>query len=951
MATSFMRSESRWLVLLGILAWTQVAKAQVAPASLSGFVTDATTEEPLSGANVFIRATGQGTTTDVEGAFYLSELAPGSIIVGFSFTGYQNQEVEVLLTAGTEHTLDIALAPGVELDPIQVTAGRQQAKALDAPASVDIIGIRELRDEVGPTAVTALRNLAGVDIAQTGYDRQEVVIRGFNNAFTAALYALTDYRHAAVAALGVNVHSIMPSLGIDLERIEVVRGPGSALYGAGVDAGVIHYITKDPFSYQGATLSLAGGNRSLLDFQGRIAGVIRNKLGVKLAGTYMNVDNFQLEGCAASSLAAGRFEECPDPHDARQIATYGERETGSERLNMYGSLEYRFGRRTSLLFNGGHSSSTGTIITGIGVSQAVDWGYTFGQLQFKSGGFFAQAYVNQNDAGDSYLYAGDPVIDNGKLINLQAQYATSLFGGLEQIVVGIDADLTRPDTEGTIHGRFENKDSIDEFGAYVQSVTKVSNRLELTLAARGDYSNVVENIQVSPRAALVYKPAPAHRIRTTFNRAFSSPLATRVFLDIVAGRIPGTDIDLRGHGASEGFTWQRNSDFIAFGAQTDLVASSLIPGSEGAPVPVGLPTGDLYAAIYGALAAIPPAELARQISSTGNPIDAATVAALVQLLSPERTQVNGFSSGVMGLLNPSTGEFETFVNDLLPLPPLSQTVSQTIEFGYRGIIDERILVAFDVYHGRKNNFIGPLSLETPFVLVPTLAEDLTRDLTAGITNNEILAGTLDATGLAPEAVAGLIVQLAGQSGALPSATTPVAIVQPVENNFGLGHTPELLLTYRNFGSISYYGIDAGVHVIASDRFEFFANTSWVSDDLFDNEELNEPNKNVSLALNSSPLKIKFGGTYRHLSGVTINGSARYSKGFPVRSGVHVGDVNDYFLVDMGVGYSIGRGTDGLRINLGISNVLNTSHRQLIGAPKIGRTAIARLTYTFGLRRR
>lgn len=933
-------------MLLALLGIAPIAQAQPVPTSLSGTVTDAETEVPLPGANVYIEAIAQGTTTDGDGAYHLFGLASGSVIISFSFTGYQNQEITVTLTAGTAHTLDIALTPGVELDPIQVTAGRRQAKALNAPASVDVVGIRDLSEETGPTAVTALRNLAGVDMAQTGYDRQEVVIRGFNNAFTAALYALTDYRQAAVAALGVNSHNIMPSLGIDLERIEVVRGPGSALYGAGVDAGVIHYITKDAFAYPGATVSVAGGDHSFLDFQGRVAGVIGNKLGVKVAGAYMNVDNFQLEGCPASVFAARRFEECPDPHDAQQIAAYGERETATKRLNVYGSLEYRFGSRTSLLFNGGHSLSSGTTITGIGVSQADNWGYTFGQLQFKSGGFFAQAYINQNDAGDTYLYAGDTVVDNGRLVNMQAQYDLSLAGGREQLVFGVDVDLTRPNTEGTIHGRFEERDHINEYGAYVQSLTRIGDRLELIVAARSDYSNVVDNIQFSPRAAFVYKPAPAHSIRATFNRAFSSPLATRVFLDIVAGQIPGTGIRLRGHGASEGFTWERNTDFLAFGAPTDLVASSLVPGSEGAPVPVGLPTGDLYAAIYRGLAAVPPAELARQVTEAGIPITAATAAVLVQLLSPDVTEVTGFSPGVMGLLNPTTAEIETFVTDLLPLPPLSQTVSQTFEIGYKGIVNDRVLVAFDGYFGRKKNFIGPLSLETPFVVVPTLSQDLTNDIALGIVNNTVLAGTLDAAGLAPETVAALLVQLAGQSGALPSASTPVAIVQPVENNLGAGHVPELMLTYRNFGSINYYGIDAAIQLIASEKLEFFANTSWVSDDLFDNEELNEPSKNVSLALNASPLKIKFGGAFRHPGGLTINGSARYSKGFPVRSGVHVGDIDDYFLVDMVVSYRFGSRMEGLRINLGVSNLFNSSHRQFIGAPKIGRVTVARLTYTF-----
>ena len=936
------------LFIAGICAVAAYATAQAQTASVAGTVTDAASDAPLVGASVLVAGSALGASTSADGRYRIAGLAPGSHILEFSFVGYQNHAVSVTLEAGEDQVLDVALTAGVELDPIQITAGRRQAKVLDAPASVDVVGVRELEEETSPTAVAALRNLAGVDMAQTGYDRREVVLRGFNNAFTAAVYTLTDYRQAGLASLGANVHNVMPGLGIDLERIEIVRGPGSALYGAGVDEGVIHYVTKDAFAYPGATVSVSGGDRSFLDFQGRLAVSNGGKFGAKVVGKYVTANNFELESCAAQVIATQGIEACPDPHDARQIAAYGERDDSSQRVVLYGNLEYRPAARTSLQFTGGHSLISGTTLTGIGVSQAVNWGYSFAQLQLESGGLFAQAYVNQNNAGDTYLYAGEGVVDNSRLFNFQAQYDLLLFSGREQLVIGVDLDLTRPDTEGTIHARYEDRDNINEFGAYVQSMTRIGSRLELTLAARTDYSNIVDGLQLSPRAALVFKPAPEHSIRTTFNRAFSSPLATRVFLDLVVGNIPGTDITVRGLGASEGFTWERNPSFLAFGAPTDLVASSLVPGSEGVRVPVGLPTADVYGAIYAGLAATPAEELARLVTDAGVPLTAPVATLLVQLLSPDMTPVSGFSPGVLGLLNLTTAEVEAYVDDLMTLDPLSQTVSQTYEIGYKGIISDRVLVAVDGYYGRKKNFIGPLSLESPFVFVPDLAQDLTRDIAAGISENQSLATILGAAGLSPEAVAGLLVQLAAQTGALPTATTPVAIVQPVENNRGEGSVPELLLTYRNFGQISYYGMDAGVQVLASDQLRLFANVSWVSDDLFDSEELGESGQNVALALNASPFKVKFGGSYRLGSGLSFNGSARYNKGFPVRSGVHIGDIDSYFLVDLGARYEFGARAEGLSLGLGISNALNNVHRQFIGAPKLGRIARLRLTYNFGL---
>ncbi|MFB3133116.1 MAG: TonB-dependent receptor domain-containing protein, partial [Rhodothermales bacterium] len=669
---------------------------------------------------------------------------PGSYTVVFSFIGYQNQEFDVTLTAGEARTLDVALEAGIELDPIQVTAGRRQEKALDAPASIDVLTARELQQDVGPSSVTALRNVTGVDMSQTGIDRHEVVLRGFNNAFSGASYILTDYRQAAVPSLNVNLHSIMPNMTIDLERVEVVRGPGSALYGAGVDAGVIHYFTKDPFRYPGVTVSLSGGQQSLLNFQGRAAGVIGENIGIKVTGAYGQADDFALDP--------------NDPIDAAQLqGDKVDRDNDFKKLNINGLLEYRTGENTALIFNGGFSELTATILSGIGTLQATNFGYSYGQVRFQSGSFFAQAYLNKNSAGESFIYAQDlngdgqpdPVVDKGVLYNAQAQYDLSLAGGREQIIIGVDLELTRPDTEGSILGRNEDNDDIDEYGAYIQSTTKLSSKFEVILAGRGDYNNVVDKLQLSPRIALVFKPASAQTLRATYNRAFSSPGANSNFLDIVAATPSlANPFFVRGRGPGQGFMWERNPAFPGLGAPNDLVASSLsgcFPTPTpvcGAPTPVGLPLGPTYAAVYAGLAAVPIPQLTVVLQNAGFPVNEQVVATLVALLNPQLTQVDGFSPGVMNIAGTSA-----FPTDLADIEPLKQTITQTYEVGYKGILNDRVLIAIDGYLSKKKNFIGPLLLETPFVFVPNLSGDLTAALTAGIANNDILAAALGGLGI------------------------------------------------------------------------------------------------------------------------------------------------------------------------------------------------------------
>ena len=101
---------------------------------------------------------------------------------------------------------------------------------------------------------------------------------------------------------------------------------------------------------------------------------------------------------------------------------------------------------------------------------------------------------------------------------------------------------------------------------------------------------------------------------------------------------------------------------------------------------------------------------------------------------------------------------------------------------------------------------------------------------------------------------------------LPSADTPIAIVQPVENNPGVGMTPELMLSYRNFGKVSFYGADIAFQYLASDALSLFGNVSLVSDDFFDEKELDEEGTGLTLALNAPMTKGSAGFNYDFTNG-------------------------------------------------------------------------------------
>ena len=908
-------------------------------ATVTGTVTDAAEGFPLYGANVVLLGsdgTGMiaGAATGDMGEYLIEDIQPGSYVLQFRFVGYTQEQVPLTLSAGETASVDASLEPaGLDLNTVIITASRQPEKVLDAPASISVLDTEELETNPVPSSAAVLRNTMGIDMAQTGIDRYEIVVRGFNNAFSGAAYVLTDYRQGAIASLGVNAFQMMPITQIDLERVEVVRGPGSALYGAGVDAGVIHFITKDPFTYPGTTVSVGGGSRDMILASARHAGVVNDKLGYKIVGNFSRGEEWQFDPdnrLDSLQLASFRPEALPVDYD-------------NYKYNLNGTLSYRFRPDVTLTANGGFSSTKSIFLSGIGTLQSEGFGYSYGQLRLDAGNFFAQAYVNANNAGDSFVYrdtAVEEVVDNSILLNTQAQYDFALMDDRIGIIAGADYELTMPDTDETITGRNEKDDETHEVGAYVQGTSSLSPHLDFTAALRTDYNTVVEQVQLSPRAAVVYKPAAQHSIRATYNRAFSSPGTNSLFLDINAGAAQALTIQARG--AADGFHFQRM-------AGGDLTASSLIPDIFGSEVPVGLPLPLVYGMVYDTLSAIPTPFVQQVLQQGGVDLTPEQVEQLVALLSPTAgTNVSGVAEREedrLGYLNLTTLEIDRFANDVTDIQPLEQTVSQTFELGYKGLIGEKVLVAVDGYYTQKQNFVGPLVVESPFVLAPAAADvlaDFQPALAAGFADNEELSSFLQGLGYSTDQVAAIMYAFASPVLAeeLPAARSPIGIVQPRENDI----PGELLLTYRNYGDVSYYGFDVSTQILATENLDIFANLSWVNDNFFDAEELDEEGTSLELAMNAPMIKVKGGFQYSVPNGLRASASARYTGGFDVISGPYEGEVEPYTLIDLGLGYDLNSYVAGLSVDVTVLNALDNVHREFIGAPQLGRLAIARLTY-------
>ena len=910
-----------------------LAVVSVEAATLNITVTDAQTGNKLNGVSIAVTPkTGDAATgvSDANGTLAITDLAAGTYTVTASSTGYADKVLtDVALAADETKSIEIALSSKViQLEQVSVTASRRREKVLEAPASVALVADSEIKDRVTPSVTEHLKSVRAVDVMTAGIGTSYVVVRGFNNVFSGSLLSLVDNRIASVPSLRVNSYNFIPTINEDIEQIEVVSGPGAALYGPNSANGVMHIITRSPFTSQGTTMSLGGGERSILMGSLRHAGVINEMIGYKLSGNYFQGNDWE----------EGRAKEDVEGTGGLIFDTY--KASGEFRV------DYSPNTDTTAIVASGFTQATGIELTGIGAGQAQDWTYGYLQGRFIYKDLFAQAFWNRSNAGKTYVVrSGDPTIDNSDLYVGQIQHGYN-FGNWQRFTYGLDVLLTRPDTEGTINGMNEEDDNINEIGAYLQSETKILPELKFIAAGRIDDHNQLEDIVLSPRVALAFQPNDDHNFRVTYNRAFNTPRTSDLFLDIlsakdafqlganfqpVLGFSPNIDIRAQGVRAETGFTFKRSAngrpEFRSpFSPLAQLPVETYIPLND----PVF--TNVMWNVGRGVVLSTFKAGL------TAQGLPEQSVKALSDGLDNLIPQPIVGVKNVLRALDPQTGSFVD-VEDVNDVNPLKPTITQTYEVGYKGILMNRLAFSADVYHSRIKNFVGPLVVETPNVFLDpaTLGAFLNGPMTAGLANpaNANLKQALlafDAPAQGGNGNGSPVDELVKVIASIPFGTvTPEQAADP----------NAVMLTYRNYGDISLNGFDLNFTYYLNSSLSFGANYSFVSKDLFEDVDgLGD------IALNAP--KNKFGASIQYVNtdlGLGGGLRTRFVAGFPVRSGVYVGDLESYYTIDLNAGYELPIGPRP-RLSLTVQNLLNRQHQQFIGAPEIGRLSMIRLTQTF-----
>ena len=208
------------------------ANVVLAQTNISGTVVDSENNEAIPGANVIVVGSNTGAVADFDGNFTLNTSSDLPLTIEVSFIGFSSKRIEV---TSPDQMIAVSLDYGQNLDEVVISASRRSEKVLDAPASVSILSSRDIENSASVNdPIRNLVNVPGIQIQQQSANTINFEMRAGSGVFGTRAFPILDYRFIQSPASGsfFNFQSGLSNL--DIDKIEVVRGAASALYGFGV---------------------------------------------------------------------------------------------------------------------------------------------------------------------------------------------------------------------------------------------------------------------------------------------------------------------------------------------------------------------------------------------------------------------------------------------------------------------------------------------------------------------------------------------------------------------------------------------------------------------------------------------------------------------------------------------------------------------------------------------
>ena len=499
-------------------------------ANVYGHVKDAKTGEHLPYVVIQIKGTTIGTTTDKTGHFFLKKLPEGSFVIEAKYMGYSTQSQSITIKQDTSKELNFTLSPSdLSLDEVVVSANRNEIKRRLAPNLVSVIGGKLFDITQSTCLAQGLNFQPGVrtedDCQNSGFT--QVRINGLDGHYS---QILVDSRPVFSSLNGVYGLEQIPANMID--RVEVVRGGGSALFGASAIGGTINIITKEPTrnsaSFGHTFMSQGGANSFDNVTTGNVSLVTDdNKAGVYAYGQTRTRQGYDHDGDG--------YTELPELNNQ----TFG--------LNSY--LRLSPYSKLNLQYHGIHEFRRGgnkldQIAHEANIAEQVEHDIQGGGLTYD---FYSSdeknrlsAYFSfQTTARKSYYGGIGEGTEEDKETAEKAYGTTHNFTYVAgtQYVHSFDKLLFMPSdlTIGAEYNHDGLKDIILGYGRHFKQDVNIGSfffqnewknkQWSFLLGGRLDKHNLMDHIIFSPRANLRFNPTENINLRLTYADGFRAPQA------------------------------------------------------------------------------------------------------------------------------------------------------------------------------------------------------------------------------------------------------------------------------------------------------------------------------------------------------------------------------------------------------------------------------------------
>lgn len=259
--------------------------------------------EPLPGAYVRVSGTVQGAVAGLDGSFKLTLLSPfDSIRLEVSFIGYEPatfsfspKELRQKLSLTLKET-------SVQVQEVVISASRLNEAIISSPVTVLKMNVREIQDLPGINLFQNLTFLKGTENVSSSLTFQIINTRGFNSTTNPRFVQRLDGVEMQAPALNFPIGAISNTGDLDIESVELLPGPSSALYGPNAFSGILNVYSKDPFRFPGLSASVRVGvnhidgrdttPQPLYELAFRYAKSWNNRFGIKVFANWMDAHDW-----------------------------------------------------------------------------------------------------------------------------------------------------------------------------------------------------------------------------------------------------------------------------------------------------------------------------------------------------------------------------------------------------------------------------------------------------------------------------------------------------------------------------------------------------------------------------------------------------------------------------------------------------------------------------------